>query len=106
VRGKRFGDAPPRLRRQARIRVQEKERVSRGHRGTGVHLHRAPARRRDHPVGERRGELHGGVGAAAVRHDHFVAARAQRRERAEAALDPRGLVQRRDDDGKALSDQS
>ena len=46
-------------------------------RGAGIHLHGAPARRRDDMVGAHPGALHGGVAAAAVDDDDLDAERAQ-----------------------------
>ena len=81
--------------------MQKNERVAARFPRPGIHLQRAPARRRDHPVAKRARELRRAVGAAAVHHDDLVAAPAQRLEHLQSRSDAPRLVQRRDDDGKS-----
>ncbi len=66
----------------------------------GVHLRAASARRYEHAVGMRAGELGSPVPAAAVDHDHLGAALPERRKGLQCVRDVRRLVERRDDDGK------
>jgi hypothetical protein len=94
------------VRRQSCIGVQENERRALRSLRARVHLHGAAALASQHAVAERPREVGRAVAAAAVDEDHFVAARAQRRQRLERGADPRRLVQRRDDDGESFSAQS
>jgi hypothetical protein len=66
--------------------------------GPGVHLQRPAAWRLHHAVGERRRQSNRVVAAAAVADDDVRAAAAQWLQRPQAALDARGLVERRHDD--------
>jgi hypothetical protein len=89
-----------RLRRQERVCMQKQQGIPRRDGRAGVHLLRAAAQRRDHPVAVPPCKLRRAIRAAAVRHDHLVAARAQGRQRAQAAFDAGGLVQGRNDDAQ------
>ena len=71
-----------------------------------VFVHGAPSRSVQYPIAKPGRELRRAVAAAAVGHDHLVAARPQRRERLERGADAARLVQRGDDDRESLSDQS
>jgi len=88
--------------RQPRIRVQEKQRVPCRRVRAGVHLRPATTLGMKNSFRETQSDLNGVVTAAAIDDDHFVAARAQRRERLERGADAGGLVQRREDDRESL----
>jgi hypothetical protein len=66
---------------QARVGVQEQQASPRRDRGAGVHLARAPARRRQHAGRRAARPAPPCVAAAAVDDDHFGAAPPQRRQR-------------------------
>ena len=69
-----------------------------GEGGARIHLRGASAGRVNHPVGQRRGEHRGVVAAAAIGHDDFDAAGAQRLQRFKHVHDAGSLVQARNDD--------
>jgi hypothetical protein len=98
--GERPLHGPRRARGQARVGVQEQQRVAAGRPRAVIHLERPAARAREEPRA-RRACHHGGglVAAAAVHHDDFrVGAIAG--EVGQEAREIRRLVESRDDDGE------
>jgi hypothetical protein len=99
------------MRRKVGVGVQEKQSFAGRNRRSSVHLPRAPARRMDHPVGERHRDRRRRIGATAIDDDDLVASGAQRRERVERRSNSRGFVERRNNDRElhflaSFSDQS
>jgi hypothetical protein len=80
--------------------MQEQQHVADGVRRARIHLQRAPGRRGQHPVGQRRGGGDRAVAAAAVGENQLDAALAQPLQRAEKRQDARRFVQRRNDNRK------
>src|SRR5215212_2128942 len=66
----------------------------------GIHLRRAAPCACDNAISEGSGECGGLIRAAAVHHDNFSGARAERRERLQCRDDLLGFVENRNDDGK------
>src|SRR5688500_4317675 len=86
--------------------MKEEQRLAGGKRGAGIHLPGSAARRGYHAIAEALRQLRRAVRAAAVGDDDLVPACAQRRQREQRRTNHLRLVQRGDDDGESLSDQS
>jgi hypothetical protein len=91
---------------EVRVGVQEQQHLAARHVGAGVELRGAPARRLQHAVGQRRGQRGRAVLAAAIDHDEFRPARAQRLQRGQPLGQRRRLVQHRHDDRQAHADSA
>jgi len=73
--------------------MEKQQNSSRCRACTRIHLQRSPTSSAENLIAQASGKFGRAVAAAAVDHDHLVAARAQRRERLERSADRAGFVQ-------------
>ena len=86
--------------RQRCIGMKKDQDIAAAERRAEVHRGAAVARAHNHPIRQGSRQRHGAVTAAAVHHDHFGAAGAQRRQCSQCAGDNRRLLKHRNDDAQ------
>src|SRR5947209_8017104 len=89
---------PIRVRRQPRVGMEKEQDIAARNRGARIHLRGSPARAVDDKMSERLCERDSPIRAAAIDHDDFRAARAQRYERLEGGDNVPSFVEYRDND--------